>query len=150
MKNLKIILKVPNLVMQGLYVERIQKTLLPEPDDRDDGKWAAEKVYQKGDMAPLCKFPDKRHAVVYDVLIEFKFVILKDAGITGTQAEKLSENALFANPLIRQELDNGTKQVIEYGKKLESKHKNLRLVKFVVVSLGFERVCFKKVEGIKK
>ncbi len=200
-EDLKVILKVPNLVTQGLYVERIQKMLLPEPDDRDDGKWAAEKVYQKGNMAPLCKFmedryfkvfknrdyrwaneltlktafltllyndiifimdseqeierryadltmiirPDKRHAAVYDVLIEFKFVSLKDAGITGAQAEKLSENALAGIPQIRHELDNGTKQVIEYGKKLEAKYKNLRLLKFVVVALGFERVCFIKV-----
>ena len=92
---------------------------------------------------PMIIRPDKRHAVVYDVLIEFKFVTLKNAGITGTQAEKLSENALSEIPRIRQELENGTKQVIEYGKKLESRHKNLRLVKFVVVAPGCERVCFK-------
>ncbi len=91
----------------------------------------------------------KRHAVVYDVLIEFKFVTLKDADITGRQAKKLSENALSGIPRIRQELDNGTKQVIDYGKKLESRHKNLRLLKFVVVAPGFERICFKRVDGIK-
>ena len=39
----------------------------------------------------------KRHAVVYDVLIEFKFVTLKDAGITGTQAKKLSEKRITRN-----------------------------------------------------
>ena len=37
-----VILKVPNLVMKSLYVERIQKMLLPEPEDRDDGREAAK------------------------------------------------------------------------------------------------------------
>ena len=59
------ILKVPNLVMQSLYVERVQKMLLPEPDDRDDGKLAAEKVYQKGDMAPLCRFMEERFIKIF-------------------------------------------------------------------------------------
>lgn len=197
--ELKVLLKVPNLVMQSLYVERIQKTFLPEPGDRDDGKWAAEKVYQKDDMKPLCDFietryfkvlknrdyrwaneltvktafltllynniifimdsekeidrryadltmivrPDKRHATAYDVLIEFKYVSLKDAGINGAQAEKLSEKELYQLPAMQQELENGTKQALEYGKKLEQRHKNSRLAIFVVVSLDFERVCFK-------
>ncbi|MCD6225120.1 MAG: hypothetical protein J7K32_06305 [Deltaproteobacteria bacterium] len=120
-------------------------------------KWEAEQALHEiadktglevTDLTMIIR-PDKRHAVVYDVLIGFKFVTLKDYGITGTQAEKFSENALSEIPRISQELDNGTKQVMEYGKKLESRHKNLRLVKFVVVALGFERVCFKKVDGIK-
>ena len=51
-EDLQVILKVPNLVMQSLYVKRVQKMLLPEPDARDDGKDAAKLVYQKGDMAP--------------------------------------------------------------------------------------------------
>ncbi len=45
--DMEVILKVPNLVMRSLYVERVQKMLLPEPDDRDDGKDAAKKVYRQ-------------------------------------------------------------------------------------------------------
>ena len=45
--DLKVRLKVPNLVMKSLYVDRIQKMLLPDPGDRDDGADAAEQVYQK-------------------------------------------------------------------------------------------------------
>ncbi len=151
-EDLQVILKVPNLVMKSLYVERIQKMLLPEPGDRDDGMEAARLVYQKGEMAPLCMFmeeryfkvfhnrdyrwanlpvrvrtqtgeltvktaflillyndiiyimdfeteidcryadltmiirPDKRYGKVFDVLIEFKFVKLKDAGMSADQA----------------------------------------------------------------
>ena len=200
-EELQIILKVPNLVMQSLYVERVQKMLLPEPNDRDDGKDAAQLVYQKGDMAPLCRFmeeryfkvfhnrdyrwaneltvktafltllyndiiyimdsereidrryadltmiirPDKRYGKVFDVLIEFKFVKLKDAGISAEQAKKLSENELYSLPEIVSQIQDGKKQVQEYGKKLEQRHGNLRLQKFVVVALGFERICFKKI-----
>jgi len=145
-----IILKVPNLVMQGLYVDRVQKMLLPEPEDRDDGEFAAKYVYQKGNIEPLCSFvenryftvfknrdyrwaneltvktafitllyndilymidsepelqrqyadltmiirPDKRHFTIFDVLIEFKFVTLKEAQLTGEQAKQLSKFVL--------------------------------------------------------
>ena len=41
-------------------------------------------------------------------------------------------------------MEDGEKQVKEYGEKLEQRHGNLRLQKFVVVALGFERVCFSK------
>ncbi|MBC2694347.1 MAG: AAA family ATPase, partial [Desulfobacteraceae bacterium] len=64
-EDMEVILKVPNLVMQGLYVERIQKMLLPEPEDRDDGRDAAKLVYQKGDMAPLCRFMEDRYFKVF-------------------------------------------------------------------------------------
>ena len=201
-EDLEVILKVPNLVMKSLYVERIQKMLLPEPEDRDDGREAAKLVYQKGDMAPLCKFmeeryfkvfhnrdyrwaneltvktafltllyndiiyimdseteidrryadlvmiirPDKRYGKVFDVLIEFKFVKLKDAGINADKARKLSEYELMLIPEIANGITDGAKQVREYGKKLKQKYGNLRLQKFVVVALGFERVCFKKLD----
>ena len=204
-EDLQIILKVPNLVMQSLYVERVQKMLLPEPDDRDDGKLAAEKVYQKGDMAPLCRFmeeryfkvfhnrdyrwaneltvktafltllyndiiyimdsekevdrryadltmiirPDKRYGKVFDVLIEFKFVKLKDAKLSAEQARDLSEDELCLIPEIAKQMEDGKKQVREYGKQLEQRHGNLRLQKFVVVALGFERVCFSSVSDRK-
>ena len=199
-EDLQVILKVPNLVMKSLYVERIQKMLLPEPVDRDDGKDAAKLVYQKGEMAPLCRFmeeryfkvfhnrdyrwaneltvktafltllyndiiyimdseteidrryadltmiirPDKRYGKVFDVLIEFKFVKLKDAGTSADKAQKLSGDELMLIPEIVNQIKDGEKQVEEYGNKLEQKYGNLRLQKFVVVALGFERVCFKK------
>ena len=202
-EDMEVILKVPNLVMQGLYVERIQRMLLPEPDDRDDGSDAAKLVYQKGDMSPLCRFmeeryfkvfhnrdyrwaneltvktafltllyndiiyimdsekeidrryadltmiirPDKRYGKVFDVLIEFKFVKLKDAGISAKLARELSEDELRRIPEIVKQMEDGEKQVKEYGEKLEQRHGNLRLQKFVVVALGFERVCFSKLRN---
>jgi len=196
-----VILKVPNLVIQSLYVERVKKMLLPEPGDRDDGKFAAKQVYQKGRIQSLCDFvenryftvfknrdyrwaneltlktafltllyndilyvmdsepeidrkyadltmiirPDKRHFEIFDVLIEFKFVTLKDSGITGEQAKQLPKDELYNIPKIKKALEKGEKQVVLYGKELDDKYGNLRLKKFVVTALGFERVCFKKI-----
>jgi len=197
-ENLKVVLKVPNLVMKSLYVDRIQKMLLPEPDDRNDGRNAAEQVYQKADMGPLCRFmeeryfkvfnnrdyrwaneltvktafltllyndliyimdsekevdrryadltmiirPDKRYGKVFDVLIEFKFVKLKDAGLSGEQARKMAEDELYQLPEIVKQMEDGKEQVKAYGETLEQRHGNLQLQKFIVVAVGFERVCF--------
>ncbi|MBF0243156.1 MAG: AAA family ATPase [Desulfamplus sp.] len=199
--DLQSILKVPNLVMKGLYVDRICKMFLPIPDDRDNGKEAARQVWSKGDIAPLCRFveekyfkvfanrdyrwaneltvktafltllyndiiyimdsepaidrryadltmiirPDKRYGKVFDVLIEFKFVALKDVNIRGEDAKALREYELYKMPQIVEQIQDGERQIAKYGKELEDKYGNLRLQKFVVVSLGFERVCFKKV-----
>ena len=90
--------------------------------------------------------PDKRYGKVFDVLIEFKFVKLKDAGMSAGQAKKLSTNELFLVPEIAKQIENGEKQVQEYGDKLEQKYGNLRLQKFVIAALGFERVCFRKLD----
>ncbi len=200
-EDLQSILKVPNLVMKGLYVDRICRMFLPMPDDRDNGKEAARQLWSKGDIAPLCRFvedkyfkvfanrdyrwaneltvktafltllyndllyimdsepeidrhyadltmiirPDKRHGKIFDVLIEFKFVALKDIVMTGADAKKLTKEELEQIPAIIEQLEYAGKQVAEYGKELEKKYGNLRLHKFVVVSLGFERVCFRKV-----
>lgn len=90
--------------------------------------------------------PDKRHARLFDILIEFKFVSLKDAGVTGEEARALSGEKLYSMPCIRQELKNADKQICGDGATLEKKYGNLRLKKFIVVSLGFERVCFKVIK----
>ncbi|MCD6185732.1 MAG: hypothetical protein J7K84_08105, partial [Deltaproteobacteria bacterium] len=90
--------------------------------------------------------PDKRHFKIFDVLIEFKFITLKDTGITGEQAKQLPEGELYNMPKIKTALKEGARQITLYGKKLDNKYGNLRLKKFVVTALGFERVCFKEID----
>lgn len=63
--DLEIKLKVPNLVMQNLYVERIHKILLTEPEDRDAGKLATKKVYQQGNIEPLCNFVENHFFKIF-------------------------------------------------------------------------------------
>ena len=192
-----LMLTVPNLVMRGLYVDKIREMLLPEPGERDDGRAAAKMLYAEGDMGPLCEFvenryfrvfhnpdyrwaneltvktafltllyndilyimdseretgrgyadltmiirPDKRHFEIFDVLIEFKFVKLGDAGVTGEAAKELSSEALRKIPAMAAQMSAAREQVKRYGAALETKYAGkLRLRMYAVVSLGFERV----------
>lgn len=199
--DLQIVLKVPNLVIKSLYIDRICRMFLPEPQERDQGKEAARKLWSKADIAPLCRFmeekyfrifhnrdyrwaneltiktafltllyndllyimdsepsidrryadltmiirPDKRHGKLFDILVEFKFVTLKKAKISGEAAKRLTKEELIMLPSIVEALSSAEKQVEEYGAKLEGKYENLRLQKFAVIALGFERICFKNV-----
>ncbi len=189
-------LTVPNLVMQKLYVERLLAPLLPEPADRDDGTFAAKKLYQRGDMGPVCEFveqkyfrvfhnrdykwaneltlktafltllfndilyimdsetetdrryadltmiirPDMRKYSILDILVEFKFVALKESGLSGEQARKLTQDELQALPQMIREMEDAKVQVKAYGETLEKRHGNLRLRKYAEVSLRFERI----------
>ena len=235
----ELILKTPNLVVQSLYVDIIREMLLPESLEKDEGVNAAKKLYQKGDIKPVCDFieqkyfqvfsnrdyisaneltvktafltllynnilyimdsepetgrgyadltmiirPDMRQYKILDILLEFKFVHLKEAGMTGEQAKQLrcrgginfcpGEQAkqlkrrgginfrpkagrsginfrpgeLEAIPEMQKKMKEAEKQLVQYGAALENKHKNLRLKKFAVVALGFERLWTKEVHS---
>ena len=197
----KLILRVPNLVTCGLYVERIQEMLLPDPLDRDDGVLAAEQLYAKGDMEPLCEFveqrffkvfrnrdyrwaneltvktafltllyndilyimdsekeagrgyadltmiirPDMRRFKILDILIEFKYVSLKEAGLTGERGRELSNRELQAVPAMKAKMEEARNQARQYGDALEQKYNTLRLKRYGVVSLGFERLWWEAI-----
>jgi len=199
--TLQLTLRVPNLVIQGLYVYRLQQMLLPDGQLRDAGRWAAEKVYQDGEPARLCAFveehlftvfknrdyaqaneltvktafltllyndllfimdsepeldrryadltmiirPDKRHGRLVDVLMEFKFVSLKDLGLSGEALKAMSSEDLDNLPQVRGAVEQGTAQARDYAQRLDRKYPNLRLHAFVVVALGFDRLRWAKV-----
>jgi hypothetical protein len=194
-------LRVPNMVTQGLYVERIRKMLLPEPMERQQGVFAAEKLFEQGNIKPLCEFieqnyfkifsnrdylsaneltiktifltllynnllyimdsepetdrgyadltmiirPDMRQFDILDILLEFKFVSLKEAGITGEQAKNLNRKELEAISEMQTKMTAAKEQLRKYGATLENKYKNLHLKKFAVVALGFERLWAEEV-----
>ena len=194
-------LKIPNLVMRGLYAARILRMLLPEPGDRDEGTLAAKALYTEGRMEPLCRFvekkyfqvfrnrdyrwaneltvktafltllyneilyimdsekeirrgytdltmivrPDMRRFDIFDVLIEFKYVSLKKAGMSGEKARNLGDKALREIPDVNAEMENAEDQVRKYGDALEHKYDEIRLRRYAVVSLGFERLWWKEV-----
>ncbi|MGD9972937.1 MAG: AAA family ATPase [Desulfatirhabdiaceae bacterium] len=192
----ELVLRVPNVVMQKLYVERLALLLLPDPQERDQGKLAAKALYQKGNIDPLCTFvekkyfkvfhnpdyrwaneltvktafltllyndilyimdseaevgrqrvdltmiirPDMRRFTILDVLIEFKYVTLADAGLSGKQARELRVAELQALPCMQQAMTEAVEQARDYGRILEERHGNLRLRRYAVVALGFERI----------
>lgn len=53
--------RVPNLVVQRLYVEQLQARLLPERREREQASAAAEALYGAGDLQPLCEFIETRY-----------------------------------------------------------------------------------------
>jgi hypothetical protein len=197
----KLVLKVPNLVMRKLYVERIAELLIPNPQVRDEGKHAAERVYQYGDIGPLCAFveekyfrvfhtpdyrwaneltvktafltllyndilyimdsepeidrrrvdltmiirPDMRRYSILDVLIEFKFVSLSNAGLSGKAAKEMALEEFQSLPPMQKTMAEAETQAAAYGRILNDRYGNLRLRCFAVVSLGFERIWGKEV-----
>lgn len=197
----ELILRVPNLVTRGLYVERIQEMLLPDPLDRDDGVLAAEQLYAKGDMEPLCEFveqrffkvfrnrdyrwaneltvktafltllyndilyimdsekeagrgyadltmiirPDMRRFKILDILIEFKYVSLNEAGMTGEKGRELGSGELQAVPAMKAKMEEAKNQARQYGDALEQRYNTLRLKRYGVVSLGFERLWWEAI-----
>ncbi|MDM8539368.1 hypothetical protein QUF70_21650, partial [Desulfobacterales bacterium HSG17] len=86
-----------------------------------------------------------RQFEILDILIEFKYVKLKDAEISGEQARKLTKDELQNMPLMMTQMEDAKKQVKDYGVVLDKRHGNLRLRKYAVVSLGFERVWWEEV-----
>ena len=197
----KLVLRVPNLVIRKLYVEQIAEMLLPDPIRRDEGKWAAEKLYQTGDMDPICQFieqkyfkvfhtadyrwaneltvktafltllyndtlyvmdseleiergrpdltmiirPDARKYKILDILVEFKLVTLKDAGLGGEEARIMDREKLESMKLMQQAMTEAREQVRRNMEILNRKHSNLRLRGYAVVSLGFERIWWEEV-----
>ncbi|HKK32369.1 MAG TPA: hypothetical protein VJ934_02280, partial [Desulfomicrobiaceae bacterium] len=90
--------------------------------------------------------PDMRRFKILDVLIEFKFASLKELGLSGEQVGEMGEDEMAALPAVEKAFTEGRQQVAAYGGALDEKYGNLRLQKFVVVALGFERVVWEKVE----
>ncbi len=175
--------------------------LLPDPLDRDDGVLAAEQLYAKGNMEPLCEFveqrffkvfrnrdyrwaneltvktafltllyndilyimdsekeagrgyadltmiirPDMRRFKILDILIEFKYVSLNEAGLTGEKARELGSGELQAVPAMKAKMEEARNQARQYGDALEQKYNTLRLKRYSVVSLGFERLWWEAI-----
>jgi len=152
----ELILTIPNLLIRKLYAERIKEMLLPEGKELNLARRAAEVLYQRGDLQPLCDFveqkyfkvfsnrdyawsneltvktafltllfndtlyimeseaetershadltiivrPDRRQYQVLDILIEFKFVSLKEVGLDGKTLEQMDREALWMLPAV--------------------------------------------------
>jgi hypothetical protein len=49
----ELLLRIPNLVVRRLYLERLQVLLLPEPEAQQEGRRAAQLLQRGGDSQPL-------------------------------------------------------------------------------------------------
>jgi len=195
----ELVLTIPNLVIRKLYAESIKELLLPEGKALDLARRAAEALYQRGDLQPLCDFveqkyfkvfsnrdyawsneltvktafltllfndtlyimeseaeterghadltmivrPDRRQYRILDILIEFKFVSPKEAGLDGKTLEQMDRAALQALPAVQSKQREAEAGLARYRAKLTAKFGELpRLHSFSVVAVGFERLVF--------
>jgi hypothetical protein len=58
-------LRIPNLVVRGLYVERLRALLLPETADQQEGLHAVRTLQRTGDPRLLCDFIEQRYFKVF-------------------------------------------------------------------------------------
>jgi hypothetical protein len=59
-------LRVPNLVIRRLYVERLQARMLPDFDAKEEARRVVGRLYQFGELDPLCAFIEQKHFAVFD------------------------------------------------------------------------------------
>jgi hypothetical protein len=86
--------------------------------------------------------PDMRKFQALDLVLEFKYISLKELGMTGSQLKALSRKELAKLPLVRVKLDEATGQAQDYTKSLSERYQLTGIRSFSVVALGFERVVW--------
>ncbi len=88
---------------------------------------------------------DQRSAKALDLLLEFKYVSLKDLKLTGEQVRALSREQLAALPDAKKELQAAAGQAQRYGAALQERYGLTDLRLFAVVGIGLERVVWQNV-----
>ena len=86
--------------------------------------------------------PDMRRFQALDLLLEFKYVSLKDVKLTGEQVRGKSRDELAALPDVKKELQAAGDQAQRYGAALQARYGLTDLRLFAVVGIGLERVVW--------
>jgi hypothetical protein len=80
-----------------------------------------------------------------DLVLEFKYIGLKELGMTGSELKTLSREELADLPLVKLKLNEATIQAKTYTASLSDRYQLSGLRAFSVVALGFERVVWGEV-----
>ena len=92
--------------------------------------------------------PEPQPSPFYNFLLEFKFVSLGKADLTGKQVREMSQTEIKALSEVQQKFTEASAQLLDYEKRLNDKYQPalpLRLIS--VVALGFERVVWETVNS---
>jgi len=87
---------------------------------------------------------DRRNIQALDLLLEFKYVSLKDLTLTGEQVRALSLAELAALPEVERALQTAGEQARRYGAALSERYGLTDLRLFAVVGIGLERVVWRQ------
>ncbi|SEH05071.1 AAA family ATPase [Candidatus Venteria ishoeyi] len=105
-----------------------------------DSETAIDKAY--ADLSLIVR-PDMRQYALLDHLLEFKYISLKDLGLSGEQVREQSREELLALPLVKKQLADAGEQLGRYRETLERVYgEKLRLHTRAVVALGLERLVW--------
>ena len=88
---------------------------------------------------------DRRNIQALDLLLEFKYVSLKDLKLAGEQVRALSPAELAALPEVERVLQTAGEQARRYGAALSERYGLTDLRLFAVVGIGLERVVWQAV-----
>ena len=94
------------------------------------------------DLALIVR-PDMRRFQALDLLLEFKYLGLKELGLSGDQVRTGSREQLAVLPAVAAKLDEGAAQAADYGATLRARHGLKDLRAFAVVALGVERLVWR-------
>ena len=94
------------------------------------------------DLALIVR-PEMRRFQALDLLLEFKYVGLKELGLTGDQVRAESRDALAARPAVAARLDAAAEQARRYGATLREHHDLTDLRALAVVAVGLERLVWR-------
>jgi hypothetical protein len=86
--------------------------------------------------------PDMRRFQALDLVLEFKYIGLKELGMTGSELKTLSREELADLPLVKLKLNEATIQAKTYTASLSDRYQLNGIRAFSVVALGFERVVW--------
>jgi hypothetical protein len=108
-----------------------------------DSETAIERGY--ADLTMILR-PDMRKYQLLDILIEFKYVGLTDAKLTGEKASEMTIDELKVIPVVKEKLSETKGQLRQYAEILKHKYGDLlRLHSYGVVSIGFDRLVWEEV-----
>ena len=96
------------------------------------------------DLALILR-PDMRQFQALDLVLEFKYLGLKELGLTGEQVRSTPREKLVQDSAVIARLDAGEAQARDYGNTLIARHGLNTLHTFAVVALGFERLVWRSV-----
>lgn len=105
-----------------------------------DSETALKRTY--ADLTMIVR-PDVRKYPLQDILIEFKFVSLKELLLSGENVKKMDTEQLKELIQVKEKLDEALAKLGQYREVLEKKYgDSLRLKIFAVVAVGFERLVW--------
>ena len=94
------------------------------------------------DLALILR-PDMRRFAALDLLLEFKYLGLKELGLSGEQVRAQSRESLASLPAVAAKLDEAAEQARVYGATLRQRHGLTDLRAYAVVALGVERLVWR-------